>query len=154
MLIGILYVLGVGAAGILVILIGLMLFKRIVTIRNPAVFKARVRIADGQVPGLKGTWKKCYGAWVATVLTTRKGLPLNITDVLPMASLEVVRDAVAEDEVKGLGEAPIIASFRMVTSAKIEVAMASLEQPVGLKPWNAHERATSTSPSGARMSSA
>ena len=52
MLIGILYVLGVGAAGILLLLIALMLLKRIKTIRDPAVFKARVRITDGESPGL------------------------------------------------------------------------------------------------------
>ena len=136
MLIGILYLLGVGAAGILLLLVTLMVLKRIKTIRHPAVFKARVRITEGRVPGLKGTWKKCHGAWVTTVFTTRKGLPLNITDVLPMATLDGVRDATATDKVQGLGEAPVIAWFSMVTGARIEVAMASVEQAVGLKPWS------------------
>jgi len=152
MLITILYVLGVSAGGILILLLGLMVLKRIVTIRNPAVFKARVRITDGQFPGLKGAWKKCYGAWVTTVFTTRKGLPLFIADVLPLASLDLVREAEAADEVKGLGETPIIASFSLVTGGKVEIAMASLEQPVGLKPWNIPDRPASTSPSAAGAS--
>lgn len=58
------------------------------TVRNPAVFKSRVRLTGGQVPGMQATWKKCYGAWVTTVLATRKGVPLNIADVLPVASLD------------------------------------------------------------------
>jgi hypothetical protein len=147
MLIGILLVLGVSATGILILLIGLMVLKRIKTIRHPAVFKARVRITDGEFPGLKGTWKKCYGAWVTTILTTRKGLPLSITDVLPLVSLEGVREAEPADGVPGLGEKPIIASFSMVTGARIEVAMASRERSVGLRPWNVPESsATSSSP--------
>lgn len=137
MLVGILYVLGVGAAGILVVLIGLMVLKRIKTLRHPAVFKTRVRVTDGQFPGMKTTWKKCYGAWVTTVFTTRKGLPLPITDVLPMATLDGVRVAGAADRVQGLGESPTIASFTMVTGATIEIAIAKPDRPVGLKPWNA-----------------
>jgi hypothetical protein len=142
MLIAILYLLGVSAGGILVLLIGLMVLKRIKTIRHPAVFKARVRLVDGDFPGLKGTWKKCYALWVTTVLTTRKGLPLNITDVLPVATLDRVREAEPGDQVQGLGEAPIIASFSMTTGATIDIAMAAIGRPVGLGPWTGPERAT------------
>ena len=95
MLIAILIALGVSAGGILLLLIGLMVVKRVKTIKHPAVFKARVRITDGQFPGLKEAWKPCYAAWVTTVLTPRKGLPLNIADVLPAAvPRDGVRDAV------------------------------------------------------------
>ena len=147
MLIAILYLLGVSAGGILIVLLGLMVLNRIKTIRNPAVFKARVRITDGQFPGLKETWKRCYGAWVTTVFTTRKGLPLFITDVLPVATLDGVRDAQATDKVQGLGEAPVIAWFSMVTGARIEVAMASLERSVGLQPWSVPGQAAAAAPS-------
>jgi hypothetical protein len=135
MVIAILYALGVGAAGILLLLIGLMLFKRYKTIKHPAVFKTRVRLTQGQFPGLKDTWKKCYGAWVTTVFSTRKGLPLNIADVLPVANLDQLRNAAPADEVKGLGETPIIGSFTMTTGAKLDVAMSAKERHAGLKPW-------------------
>jgi hypothetical protein len=135
MIVAILYALGVGAAGILVLLIGLMVFKRYKTIKHPAVFKTRVRLTEGQFPGVKATWKKCFGAWVTTVFTTRKGLPLNIVDVLPVAKLDQLRNAAPADEVKGLGDKPIIATFLMTTGAKFEVAMAADERPAGLKPW-------------------
>jgi hypothetical protein len=141
MTIAILAALGIPPALIVVLLIGWMLFRRHKTIRNPAVFKARVRITDGQFPGLKDTWKKCYGAWVTTVFTTRKGLPLLITDVLPVASLDGVRDAVP-DEVKGLGDTAIVASLTMVTGAKIDVALASDARAVALQPWSGYAAQT------------
>ena len=57
MLIAILYLLGVSAGGILIVLLGLMVLNRIKTIRNPAVFKARVRYhgrAGPRPQGLRG----------------------------------------------------------------------------------------------------
>jgi hypothetical protein len=143
MLLAILYALGVSATGILVLLIVMMLVRRYKTIKHPAVFKTRVRLTEGQFPGLKSTWKKCYGAWVTTVFTTRKGLPLFITDVLPVASLDRVRDAAPADEVKGLRDGAVIASFTMVTGAKIDVALASDARAVGLKPWSGSAAQTS-----------
>lgn len=77
MLVAILAALGVEAGVILLLLIGLMPFKRYKTIKHPAVFKARVRLTEGQFPGLKTTWKKCYGAWVTTVFTTRLSFPIS-----------------------------------------------------------------------------
>ena len=137
MLIAILYALGVGAPGILLLLVALMLFKRFKTIRHPGVFKARVRLTEGQSPGLKSTWQKCYGAWVTTVFTTRKGLPLNIAAVLPVASLDHLRDAEPTDEVKGLGDHPIVATFSMTTGATIQVAVSADDRLAGLEPWQA-----------------
>ncbi len=90
---------------------------------------------DGEVPGLKSTWKKCYGAWVTTVFTTRKGLPLNIADVLPLASLDHVRDATIADNVKGLGESPTVATFTLTTGSTIEVAMSAEDRVDALAAW-------------------
>ena len=84
---------------------------------------------------------------MTTVFTTRKGLPLFITHVLPVATLDGVRDATATDKVQGLGEAPVIAWFSMVTGARIEVAMASLERSVGLQPWSVPGQAAAAAPS-------
>lgn len=135
MVIGILYLLGVSAAGVLVLLIGLMLFKRYKVINHPAVFKARVRAAEPPIPGLKDTWRKCYAAWVTTVLTTRKGLPLSIADVLPLERLDGVRDAEASDRLQGLGATPIIASFTTTTGAKLEIAVSADDRSRSLRPW-------------------
>ncbi len=135
MAIAILAMLGIEAGVILALILVLLVVKRVMTIRHPAVFKARVRLSDGQFPGVTTAWKKCYGAWVTTVFTTRKGLPLNIADVLPVAQLDDLREAALGDDVKGLGDRPTIASFTMTSGAKLEVAMAADERPAGLKPW-------------------
>ncbi len=50
--------------------------------------------------------------------------------------IERVRDAVPADGVNGLGDTAIVASFMMVTGAKIDAAMASDARAVGLKPWS------------------
>ena len=74
---------------------------------------------------------------MTSVFTTRKGLPLNIVDVLPVAKLDQLRNAAPLDGVKGLDEKPIIATFSMTTCAKLEVAMSADERPAGLMPWHA-----------------
>jgi hypothetical protein len=136
MLIAILLALGVTPGMILVLLLALMLVKRYKTIKHPAVFKTRVRLVEGQFPGLKAEWKKGYGAWVTNVFTLRKGLPLNIVDVLPVATIEQVRTGAA-DEVKGLHGAPVIAGLTLSTGARIEIAVAAEQRATGLKPWAA-----------------
>lgn len=137
MVIAILYALGVSAGGILALLVALVLFKRYRVIRHPAVFKARVRTTEAPAfPGLKDSWQNCRAAWVTTVLTTRKGLQLAVADVLPLERLDAVRDAAASDGVKGLGEAPVIASFTTTTGGKIEVAFSEADRSRGLLPWS------------------
>jgi len=135
MAIAILAMLGIEAGVILALILGLLVVKRVMTTRHPAVFKARVRLSEGQFPGVATAWKKCYGAWVTTVLTTRKGLPLNIADVLPVGQLDGLREAAPTDGVSGLCDQPTIASFTLTTGATLEVAMAADERAAGLKPW-------------------
>ena len=149
MVIAILIALGVSAGAILVLLLGAMLVKRFKTITSPAVFKVSVRTSEGQLPDVRSTWTKCYGAWVTTVFTSRKGLGLSIADVLPMASLDEARQATAVDDLKSLGEDAIIASFTTTTGARIELAMRAEDRSVALAPWSASPMvaATSSTPS-------
>jgi hypothetical protein len=139
MVIAILYALGISAGGILLLLIALLLLKRYKIINDPRVFEARIRLADGTFPGLTDTWKRCRAAWVTTVLTTRTGLPLNIADVVPVQGLEGARDAVAADDLRGLGDTRVIASFTMTTGATVEVAVAAQDRSVALAPWSSAE---------------
>lgn len=125
MLLAILYALGVCAGDILLLLIGMMLDRRYKTIKHPArVQDARPHHGRG-VPGTEADLEEVLRRLGTTVFTTRKGLPLAITDAQPMAGLVGVREAVPADEVKGLGDSAIIASFRMVTGARIDVALAA-----------------------------
>jgi hypothetical protein len=51
----------------------------------------------------------------------------------------MVREARRTDAVQWLREAPIIAFCSMATGARIDIAMASIERPVGLQPWKVFE---------------
>jgi hypothetical protein len=136
MLIAICIALGIQAATILLLLVVLVLVKRIKTVRHPAMFKARVRLVDGQFPGISGEWKKGYAAWVANVLTLRKGIGLNIADVLPTTTLVQIRDATSgETESLRLGDYPVIATFSLSTGARIDLAVSAEQHGVGLKPY-------------------
>jgi len=138
MLIAICIALGIEAATILLVLVVLVLVKRIKTVRHPAVFKARVRLVDGQFPGVSAEWKKGYAAWVTNVLTLRKGIGLNIADVLPTTTLLHIRDATSgEAESLRLGDNPAIATLSLSTGARIDLAVAAEQRAVGLKPYEA-----------------
>jgi len=138
MLIAICIALGVSAGAILLLLVVLVLVKRIKTVRHPAVFKARVRLVEGEFPGISGEWKKRYGAWVTNVLTLRKGIALNIADVLPTTALLHSRDATSDEtESLRLGDNPLIATLSLSTGARIDLAVVAEQRAVGLKPYEA-----------------
>jgi hypothetical protein len=136
MLIAICIALGIEAGAILLLLVVLVLVKRIKTIRHPAVFKARVRLVEGEFPGVSGEWTKGYGAWVTNVLTLRKGIALNIADVLPTTRLLHIRDATpGETKSLRLGEHPMIAALLLNTGARLDLAVAAEKRAVALKPY-------------------
>jgi hypothetical protein len=138
MLIAICIALGIEAATILLLLVVLVLVKRIKTVRHPAVFKVRVRLVEGHFPGVSAEWKKGYAAWVTNVLTLRKGIGLNISDVLPTTTLVHIRDATSgEAESLRLGDNPAIATLSLSTGARIDLAVAAEQRAVGLKPYEA-----------------
>ena len=56
---------------------------------------------------------------------------------MPLAGLNQLRVAAPADEVKGLGDQALIATFAMTTGARLEVAVSSDKRLVGLKPWQA-----------------
>jgi hypothetical protein len=143
LVIAILYALGVSAGAILLLVLAVVLLKRVRVLRDPRVFEARVRVSAGAFPGLKDTWKRCRGAWVTTVLTTRTGGPLAISDVLPAERLDGVRDAGPADGIRGLGEAPIVATFTLTTGATLELAFKAEVRSTALEPWSTAEPSAS-----------
>jgi hypothetical protein len=136
MLIALAYALGISASAILLLLVVLILVKRVKTIRNPAVFKARVRLTRGEFPGVADKWTKGYGSWVTDVLAVHTGIALSITAILPTAHLERTRTA-APDEAKALGlsDQPVIAALVLTTGATIDLAMDASKVAVGLQPY-------------------
>jgi hypothetical protein len=136
MLIALACALGISAGAILLLLLVLILAKRVKTIRNPAVIKARVRLTGGAFPGVAGKWTKGYGSWVTDVLAVHTGIALGISAILPTARLERTRTA-APDEVKALGldDQPVIATLVLTTGAMIDLAMGADKVAVGLQPY-------------------
>jgi hypothetical protein len=75
---------------------------------------------------------------VTNVLTLRKGIGLNIADVLPTTTLLHIRDATSGETASlRLGDNPLIATLSLSTGARIDLAVAAEQRTVGLKPYGA-----------------
>ena len=115
---------------------GAVLVKRIKTIRNPAVFKARVRLTGARSPACADTRKKGYGSWVTTCWPCARGSRSTSPMSCPRRSLERTRTA-APDEARALrlGDQPVIATLVLTTGATIELAMGADKVAAGLQPY-------------------
>jgi hypothetical protein len=107
------FVVGVAAAA---------LWQRRQFVRAPGVFKCKVRVTTGNVEGVKDEWRQrpAYARWVHDVLLVRRGGALFRLVALPVA--EVLSISQTESSVKGLGDAPQVASLRLDGEARVEVA--------------------------------
>src|SRR5258708_39877624 len=71
MLIALLAVLGVDLIVIVVLLAAVLTRRRWVR-HQPGAFEGAIRVAQGEVPGLKAKWRLGYGPWVGDVLVLTK----------------------------------------------------------------------------------
>ena len=119
MLIALLALLGVN----LVVLVAFAVFvfgrKRWVK-RQPGAFRGLVRVAGGEVDGLRSEWRRGYGHWVRDVLVWTKGPFLFRNDLVAADEFQEHRQALP-GEVKRLGDAPAVIRVG-AGSAVIEVA--------------------------------
>ena len=72
MLIALLAVLGVDLVVIVVVLAFVLSRKRWV-MKQPGAFRGAIRVADGEIDGLRPKWGRGYGHWVRDVLVWTKG---------------------------------------------------------------------------------
>ena len=104
MLIALLAVLGVD----LIVLVALAAFvfarKRWVK-RQPGAFRGAIRVASGEIDGLRPKWGRGYGHWVRDILVWTKAPFLFRNDLVPTDTLDEQRP-VRTDEVKRLGDHP------------------------------------------------
>jgi hypothetical protein len=119
MLIALLAVLGVN----LIVLVAFAAFvfgrKRWVK-RQPGAFRGAIRVAGGEIDGLRPKWGRGYGHWVRDVLVWTKGPLLFRNEVVGTDDLQEHRPALP-GEVKRLGDDPAV--IRVAAgSAAIEVA--------------------------------
>jgi hypothetical protein len=135
MLIALLAVLGVN----LIVIVALAAFvfsrKRWVK-RQSGAFRGAIRVAGGNVDGLKSKWSRGYGRWVRDVLVWTKGPFLFRNELVPAERVAEQRPA-HHDEVKRLGDHPIVIAVT-TGAATVEIAGhgadAELLLPAALEP--------------------
>ena len=132
MLIALLAVLGVD----LIVLVALAAFvfarKRWVK-RQPGAFRGAIRVASGEIDGLRPKWGHGYGHWVRDVLVWTKGPFLFRNEVVPAEGLGGQRPA-KPDEVKRLGDHPGVIRFT-AGGATLEVAAQAEDMELLLGPY-------------------
>ncbi len=87
--------------------------------RQPGAFSGAIRVTGGEIDGLGPKWKRGTGHWVRDVLVWNKA-PLLLTNQL-VAVTRISHERQANDEVKRLGDEPIVIGF-VADGADIEVA--------------------------------
>ena len=121
MLIALLALLGIDLSVVLGLLVTVVLRRRWVR-RRPGVFAGAVHVVDGTVEGLSPKWTRGYGRWVGSVLvwTTRPFLLRNVLVALDGPG-GTPRPA-GPDEVKRLGEEPVVVTLQARGRGRLEVA--------------------------------
>jgi hypothetical protein len=119
MLIALLAVLGVDLIVIVLLVASVLLRKRWVS-RRPGAFRGAIRVAEGEIDGLRPRWTRGYGRWVRDVLIWTKGPFLFRNEVLAMDGVSEPRQA-RPGEVKRVGDHPMIVRIK-VGSATAEIA--------------------------------
>jgi hypothetical protein len=132
MLIALLAILGVDLLVIVVVLASVLFRKRWV-MRQAGAFRGAIRVADAEIDGLRPNWVRGYGRWVSNVLVWTKAPFLFRNDILSTDGLEKQRVA-RPDEVKRLGEQPVVVRLRMGV-ATAEVAARGDDRELVLGPY-------------------
>ena len=145
MLIALLAVLGVN----LIVLVAFAAFvfsrKRWVK-RQPGAFHGAIRVAAGEVDGLRPKWARGYGRWVRDILVWTKAPFLFRNELVPTDRLDEQRTA-RTDEVKRLGDHPGV--IRVTTdAATVEVAARAEDTELLLGPYREPAYATAAGSEG------
>ena len=122
MLIALLAVLGVNLI-VLVAFAAFVLGRKRWVKRQPGAFHGAIRVASGEVDGLRPRWGRGYGRWVRDILVWTKGPFLFRNELVPTDRLDEQRPA-RPDEVKRLGDHPGVIRVT-ADGATVEVAAKS-----------------------------
>jgi Protein of unknown function (DUF2550) len=119
MLIALLAILGVNLIVIVVLLAVVLSRKRWVR-RQPGAFRGVIRVASGEIDGLRPKWGRGYGRWVRDVLVWTKAPFFFRNELVAADGMDQQRPA-GPDEVKRLGDHPVIVQLT-TGGAALEVA--------------------------------
>ena len=101
--------------------------------RQPGAFRGAIRVADGEIDGLRAKWRRGYGRWVSNVLVWTKAPFLFRNEILRTDELDKRRSA-RPPGVKRLGEHPVVVRVKMGT-ATAEVAARDDDRELVLGPY-------------------
>jgi hypothetical protein len=133
MLIALLAVLGVDLIVVVALLAFLLSRKRWVK-RQPGAFRGAIRLADGEIEGLRPKWGRGYGRWVSDVLVWTKAPFLFRNEIIATDGADEQRP-VDPTEVKRLGDHPAVVGVR-IGSATAEVAARDDDRELLLGPYH------------------
>jgi hypothetical protein len=132
MLIALLALLGVDLITLIWLVLFLLSRKRWVK-RQPGSFRGAIRVASGEIDGLRPKWRRGYGRWVRDVLVWTKAPFLFRNELLAADGLDQQRPA-RPGEVKRLGDHPVVARVT-VGGATAEVAAEGDDSRLLLGPY-------------------
>ena len=132
MLAALLAVLGVDLI-VIVILVALVLLRKRWVKRQPGAFSGAIRVADGEVDGLRPKFTRGYGRWVRDVLVWTKPPALLRNEILATDGLDEQRPA-GDHEVKRLGDHPVVIVVT-VASATVEIAAGEEDRELVVGPY-------------------
>lgn len=139
MLIALLAVLGVDLVVLVAFAVFVLARKRWVK-RQPGVFAGAIRVASGEVDGLKPKWRRGYGRWVRDVLVWTKAPFLFRNEFVAADGLDEHRSS-SPDEVKRLGDHPTVITVR-TGKATVEAASHRDDAELLLGPYRKSDDAT------------
>jgi len=106
---------------------------------SPGVFSAKVRINSGSFDGLSSSWPimPAQARWVHDVLLVNKGLALLRTQPLPVATAQERVEEADSQEIKRLGDNPILLQFCLDNGASMQLAAPSEARSLAYGPFEA-----------------
>jgi hypothetical protein len=131
MLIALLALLGVNLIVIVAFVAGVLARRRWLK-RQAGDFEGAIRVADGEVKGLKPKWKRGNGRWVSNVLCWSKAPFLFRPELVPIDGVAGQR-AAEPGEVKRLGDSPVVVDLT-TDGATIEIATKEEDRPLAVGP--------------------
>ncbi len=93
--------------------------------KQDGVFATKMRLESGSAPGVGEKWPpmSSFALWVHDVLMVHKGLGLVNVSPLGVAAVEGPAQTADSEEVKRLGEHPVVLRFRLDDGAVLQMAL-------------------------------
>jgi hypothetical protein len=124
----------VDLAAIIVLTALYMRRRRCVTGRRGA-FKGKLRVVEGEVPGLSSHWNTGYGHWVRDVLVWDMAPFLWGTKLIPVDGTDVSGIHGANGSVARLGRHPIVTPLLSDDRSRLELATSEEDRDLVLGPF-------------------